>query len=81
MAASTFSLAFSTLLVAFSRIYLGVHTREQVLVGAVLGLVLGPIWFRLTRDVFLNSKKFHKAFDSVFDGFHKLFCTKRKTKR
>lgn len=32
-------------IVAYSRIFLGVHTIEQVIVGCIVGTILGIIWF------------------------------------
>lgn len=44
----------SAVLVAFSRVYLEYHTIEQVLVGAVLGTVMGCVWFFLVHNIFAN---------------------------
>lgn len=44
----------SSSLVAFSRVYLLYHTPQQVLVGSILGLILGPLYFiiiSIARDV------------------------------
>lgn len=41
-----FSLA---ILVAASRIYLGYHTLNQVLVGSMVGIGYGGLWYCLTR--------------------------------
>ncbi|PKI32517.1 lipid phosphate phosphatase gamma-like [Punica granatum] len=34
-------------LTMFSRVYLGYHTVSQVFAGAVLGIILGAMWFRI----------------------------------
>mmetsp|Transcript_15056 Transcript_15056/g.18621 ORF Transcript_15056/g.18621 Transcript_15056/m.18621 type:complete len:137 (-) Transcript_15056:806-1216(-) len=34
-------------LVAYSRVYLGYHTRNQVMVGAIVGTGCGIVWFLL----------------------------------
>jgi dolichyldiphosphatase len=41
-----FSLA---ILVAASRIYLGYHTLNQVLVGSMVGIGYGGLWYGITR--------------------------------
>lgn len=39
----------ATFLVCFGRIYLQYHTLGQVMVGVVVGLVVGTLWFSLTH--------------------------------
>jgi len=34
-------------LVGYSRVYLGYHSVRQVIVGGVLGVVFGAVWFEL----------------------------------
>lgn len=37
-----------TLIVAYSRIFLGVHSIPQVIVGCLIGVVLGIIWYSVS---------------------------------
>ena len=46
------------LIVSYSRIYLGVHYPGDVLGGAILGIILGLVFF--TLDKFLLLKIYHK---------------------
>lgn len=66
--------------VGYSRIYLGVHSSNQVAVGALLGLIGGIIWFRLSSEYLLKSKGlarvFYKCHDLVHDAI--LGSTRRK---
>eukprot|EP00047_Mylnosiga_fluctuans_P010971 m.18950 g.18950 ORF g.18950 m.18950 type:complete len:229 (+) comp3388_c0_seq2:22-708(+) len=39
-------------IVALSRVYLGYHTEEQVLVGLYVGAAAGTLWFSLTHFLF-----------------------------
>jgi len=50
----TISIIFWALLVSYSRIYLGVHYPGDILGGAILGVVLGYIIYRLF--IFLDGK-------------------------
>ena len=45
----TIPLAF---VVAYSRVELGYHTIEQVIAGAMIGLMFGSMWFLVTTRVF-----------------------------
>lgn len=40
--------------VSYSRIYLGVHYPGDILVGALLGIVLGIVFFMLCKKLFLH---------------------------
>lgn len=57
-------LIFQGVLVPYSRIYLGYHDIQQVVVGFGLGGIVGLIWFRL-----LVFKKFGFLFRSSFCRF------------
>lgn len=52
------ALMFWALIVSYSRIYLGVHYPGDILGGAVLGIVLGLIFFRI--DKLLLERIFHE---------------------
>lgn len=41
-------------LVAYSRVYLEYHTFDQVAVGAIVGVLLGCIWFFAVHNIFSN---------------------------
>ena len=45
----TIPLAF---VVAYSRVELGYHSIEQVIAGAMIGLMFGSMWFLVTTRVF-----------------------------
>ncbi|XP_068644157.1 lipid phosphate phosphatase gamma-like [Aristolochia californica] len=53
------------LLTMYSRVYLGYHTVEQVFAGAVLGLLLGAIWFWMVNYFFIN---YFPAIEESFCG-------------
>jgi dolichyldiphosphatase len=48
--------------VCYSRLYLGVHSVAQVLVGATLGVILGRVWYLLTVNLFLRMKQLSIVF-------------------
>jgi undecaprenyl-diphosphatase len=52
------ALMFWALIVSYSRIYLGVHFPGDILGGAILGLILGTLFFLL--DKYLLLKIYHK---------------------
>ena len=43
----------STLLVCFSRWYMGVHSSKQIAVGAFLGIFLGVGYYRVVQSIFV----------------------------
>ena len=64
-------------LVCYSRIYLGVHTPEQVAVGVVLGIVLGRIWYDFSRSVLLRSIRLISAFETAHSALVSVFYARR----
>ena len=63
------SSVFLPLLVAVSRVYLGVHTYWQVIVGLLVGLTTGLLWVALERLIlrdFLLTKAFLSSRASTF---------------
>ena len=50
----TVGLMFWALLVAYSRIYLGVHFPEDIMYGFILGVSIGVVMYRLYLVVFKN---------------------------
>ncbi|XP_057290553.1 dolichyldiphosphatase 1-like isoform X1 [Hydractinia symbiolongicarpus] len=47
-----FSSVGASVIVCYSRIYLHYHTLEQVIVGIVVGLVNGAVWFYIVETLF-----------------------------
>ena len=43
--------SFATVLVLYSRVYLMYHTVEQVFYGAIIGMLLGYVWFWVVQNV------------------------------
>ena len=70
---STLSMAFTCVAVFYSRLYLRAHTLEQVLVGALLGLITGRIWYWATTTYFIKWTKFTKWIDRVYDMVYDMF--------
>ncbi len=68
-----------TSMVCISRVYLGVHSLEQIVVGVSLGLLWGIFWFRITCTYLLKWKKLSTAFFFIHSFVHDLFLgTHRK---
>lgn len=67
-------------LVGYSRIYLGVHSPKQVVVGALLGLIGGIIWFWISRYYLLPARSLANIFYKFHDRVHEtiLGTTHRK---
>jgi dolichyldiphosphatase len=66
---STVTLIASSMLVCVSRLFLDVHTVEQVLVGIAMGSFLGSFWYWLVNNYLLSSK----LISNVFNGTHRWF--------
>ena len=68
--------------VFYSRVYLNAHTTEQVVVGAILGVVTGSLWYQMTQKLFLKWTSVTKFFDRLYDVVYDLFLgsDRRKTK-
>ena len=64
--------------VAYSRLYLGVHTIEQVTVGAAIGILLGRGWYVLTQRVLLPSKPLKRWFDKAYESVENTFYARAK---
>lgn len=73
MVFSALFMSFTCVAVFYSRLYLRAHTREQVMVGAVLGLITGRLWYWLTTVHFLKWTKINKIIDRVYDMMYDLF--------
>lgn len=69
------------LIVGYSRLYLGVHTVEQVVVGAVVGIVGGRVWYLFTKKYLLPSKRLANWIGCVLNAVEALFCAKRKKQK
>ena len=83
---SSFFLSVSSMFVVsstvgYSRLYLGVHTLEQVLVGALLGVVVGSVWFWGSMNFGLRSKGFSSAFDRFHGILHESFYSVKKSRK
>jgi len=50
------------LLFAYSRIYVGVHFPIDIFFGALLGVLIGLIFYRLSLKILLNFEKYYKIF-------------------
>lgn len=75
---STFSTVFLSLSVCYSRLYLGVHSEQQVLVGMSLGLVFGRVWFVLCRNYLLHWRSMGSFVHGCIDACEGLFLGKSK---
>ena len=75
---STLCLASLSVGVACSRLYLGVHSMKQVVVGGLLGVFIGRFWYILTVQILLRSKRLSRLFDGTYDSIEKVFCSTRK---
>jgi dolichyldiphosphatase len=62
-----------TLIVCYSRLFLGVHTWQQVLVGALLGIVTGPIWYKITTGYLLSKKLLVSTIDNLYQVVYNVF--------
>jgi dolichyldiphosphatase len=54
--------------VCYSRLYLGAHSLQQVLVGAILGIFLGRMWYLFTTKVLVPSVMMKTAFNRVYSA-------------
>ena len=72
-AVSSIALVILSGLVGLSRVYLGVHTVEQVIVGALLGIVVGRIWYDFSRLILLKSKFPRSMFERLHDTIVSIF--------
>lgn len=72
-AISAVSLIVTSCLVCFSRLYLGVHSVDQVSVGAGIGILLGCFWYLLVNKYLSSSKLLSRAFHSIHERIHDLF--------
>lgn len=75
------SMIVTSTVVGYSRLYLGVHTLEQVVVGGLLGVVVGSVWFWASDKLFLRSKLISKAFDSFHSCLQSTFYSTRGYKK
>lgn len=75
---STVCLTSLSVGVAYSRLYLGVHSLKQVVVGGLLGVFIGRFWYILTVQILLRSKRLSRMFDGTYDSIEKVFCSTRK---
>lgn len=50
-----------SLIVCFSRYHLGVHTIEQIVVGAVIGSIFAVVWFHYDRQISGNIMRLPRA--------------------
>ena len=78
MILSSITLVLLCIWVCYSRLYLGVHTLGQVLVGSVLGLVLGRLWFLVTHRWLVSSKRLTQFFNHSTDKINSIMCKRRK---
>jgi dolichyldiphosphatase len=62
-----------TLSVCYSRLYLGVHTWQQVVVGGALGIVTGPIWYKFTTTYLLSRKSLVQPLDQLYLVVYNMF--------
>jgi dolichyldiphosphatase len=67
------SSAMISLLVCYSRLFLQVHTLEQVLVGIIMGIMWGCSWFYISRKYILNSRPLITIFERSHTFIHDLF--------
>ena len=70
---TTLSMGLTCFAVFYSRLYLRAHTVEQVVVGALLGLITGRLWYWATTSQFLKWTKLTKFADRVYDKVYDLF--------
>ncbi len=75
---STFSAVLLSLSVCYSRLYLEVHSEQQVLVGMSLGLVVGRVWYVLCRDYLLHWRMVGRFVHTAIDTVDGLFLGKEK---
>ena len=69
---STF-MTIITLVVCYSRLYLGVHSLQQVVVGGIVGIVTGPIWYNLTAKYLLSRKILIVYLDKLYLAVYNKF--------
>lgn len=62
-----------TILMMFSRMYLGVHYLEDVLVGATLGILLSLLGYKLFFRLSLNETMLHKIYFIIMVVFLPMF--------
>jgi len=41
----------SSIMVCLSRVYLGYHSREQVLIGSAIGMIVGILWYSIADPI------------------------------
>ena len=62
-----------SVLVGYSRIYLGVHSLDQIVVGNIMGLAFGYFWFSFSARYILASKSITRRFESAHTCLHDIF--------
>ena len=72
-ALTTLLMSGVSIAVCFSRLYLGVHTMQQVVVGVLMGFIWGILWFKFSALYLIPSKKLRSIFYSVHSYAHDLF--------
>ena len=72
----SFVLFIASVLVMISRVYLGVHTLLQVLIGALIGFIFGAIWTQLFEA--LSSKGFISYWSNSIDSIWFTYCEFKK---
>jgi dolichyldiphosphatase len=71
------SFLLTSLLVAYSRLYLGVHSVAQVSVGSILGIAFGCCWYLLSKKFFFKSRIFLWLFQTLHGIATNIFYKKK----
>jgi dolichyldiphosphatase len=68
-------------LIGYSRLFLGVHSLEQVIVGVVFGVVLGRVWYYVSKLHFQKWSSLSGLFDTLHGNIGSVFYATNNSSR